>query len=120
MSTAQRDPFSLRKIAARTADLIWRRRRVRNAYRATFLGNDGKPHPQAQIVFADLARAARHGNSIMVVGGNGQVDPLASMVAEGQRALLERIRLYCAIDDADLYHYERAERAMTPPENSNG
>lgn len=116
MSQLQRDPFSLRKAATRIADLVWRRKRVRNAYRATFLGADGKPHAQAQIVLADLSRAARYGNTIMVVGQNGQVDPYASMCAEGMRALLERIRLYCAIDDADLYHYDRAERATNPPE----
>ncbi len=110
------DGWNLRDKAERVKHFIWRKQRLRTAYRDCFCGRDGKPHPAGQIVLAHLGRLSREHGSIAVVGQNGQLDPYASMLAEGQRVLYQTIVMHLNLNDSDLYDYERAERAAQPKE----
>ena len=110
------DNWGLREKADRIAEFIFRKQRLRRAYRETFLGQDGKPHAAAKIVLSHLGRIARYHDTIAVVGRNGVLDPHASMLAEGQRALYSTIVMHLNLDDSDLYQYSREERAVKSPE----
>jgi hypothetical protein len=110
------DNWGLREKADRIREFIFRKQRLRRAYRETFLGADGKPHAAGRIVLAHLARISRAHGTIAVIGQNGQVDPHASFLAEGQRVLFTTITMHLNLDDSDLYQYEREERAIKSPE----
>ena len=94
---------------------IFRKRRLRQAYRETFLRGD-VPHPFAEIVLAHLSKISRSTGTTVAVGRDGRIDPLAMAFAEGQRALFGVIVAHLNLDDSDLYNYERAERAANKPE----
>jgi hypothetical protein len=94
---------------------IFRKRRLRQAYRDCFCGNDGKPHAAGQIALAHLRRFARVNESGLLRDNGGRADPVAMAYAQGLRAVVEMIVLHLNIEDSDLYNYERNERQVKAP-----
>lgn len=94
---------------------IFRKRRLRQAYRDCFCGRDGQAHAAGQIVLAHLARYARARESGLVRDNQGASDPVAMAYALGLRDFHAMIVMHLNLDDSDLYNYERAERAVKAP-----
>lgn len=97
------------------AQFIERKKRLRTAYRETFLGRDGKPHIAGGRVLAHLYRFCGMRDSAMRRDATGAVDPLALAYAQGQRDVYTTIQLHLNLDDSDLYQLDRAERAQQQP-----
>lgn len=74
----------------------------RMAYRRCFMGEDGKPHSDAERVLADLAKFCRALQSTAQVGPDGKIDPIATHIAEGRREVFLRIQSQLGIDDSNL------------------
>lgn len=82
----------------------------RGAYRRLFLGDDGKLKPDAEAVFADLARFCRlHRSTTIVSTVSRQTDVPASFQAEGRREVILRILGHLHVDDADLIRITERE-----------
>lgn len=78
-------------------------RRKRAAYRHTFLGPDGKPHPEAAVVLNDLKRACGINRGGIVVSPVTRItDPHATMYRAGMRDVYLRIAKYIGLDETDL------------------
>jgi len=95
---------------------IFRKRRLRQAYRDCFCGNDGKLHVAGQITIAHLRRFARANESGLVRDSAGRSDPIAMAYAQGLRDVVAMIVLHLNIEDSDLYNVERIERAQKAPQ----
>ncbi len=95
---------------------IFRKRRLRQAYRDCFCGNDQKPHVAGQIVIAHLRRFSRFNESGLVRDAKSRADPVAMAYAQGLKDVVSMIILHLNIEDSDLYNYERAERAIKGPQ----
>ena len=64
---------------------------LRQAYQTCFLGDNGKPSKEAQMILRDLANYCHGKKSTAKVNTvSGMIDPLATHLAEGQR----RVFLY--------------------------
>lgn len=74
----------------------------RMSYRRCFLGEDGKPHQDAERVLADLAKFCRALQSTAQVGADGKIDPIATHIAEGRREVFLRIQSQLGVDDRNL------------------
>lgn len=82
----------------------------RKAYRSVFLGEDGKPTPDAQVVLSDLARFCRlHRSTSIVSPQTRQTDVPASFQAEGRREVILRVLGHLHVDDADLVRLTERE-----------
>lgn len=77
--------------------LIDRILRRRSHYRAVF-----RPGRSADIVLADLQRFCFGNAPTVKIGGNGQVDPLASIAAAARQEVWLRIINHLHLDDAAL------------------
>lgn len=76
--------------------------RKRLAYIHTFLGPDGKPHPEAQRVLADLKRfCGINRGGIVVSPISRTVDPYATAYRAGQRDTYLRLAKFLGLDEAD-------------------
>jgi hypothetical protein len=66
---------------------LWQRIfKRRQSYRRLFLDGDGRVHPTAEVVLADLKRFCRADTSTVVVSPVSKaIDPLAMAMAEGRR-----------------------------------
>ena len=98
---------------------IFRKRRLRQAYRDCFYGRDGKAHTAGQIVIAHLRRFCRTSDTGLIRDSQGRSDPVAMAYAQGLRDCCAMIVLHLNIEDSDLYNYERAERQANSPSTSN-
>lgn len=78
----------------RQIDKILRRR---SHYRAVF-----KPGASADAVLADLQRFCFGNAPTIIYGGNGGVDPLASIAAAARQEVWLRIINHLHLDDAQL------------------
>jgi hypothetical protein len=94
---------------------IFRKRRLRQAYRDCFCGRDGKAHAAGQIALAHMRRFARSNESGLVRDQQGRADPVAMAYAQGLRDFCAMIVLHLNIEDSDLYNYERQEREAKAP-----
>ena len=74
----------------------------RMAYRACFMGEDGKLSQNGEIVMADLMKFCRSTKSTAQLTANGTIDPYATHLAEGRREVLIRIQSQLGISDMDL------------------
>ena len=97
---------------------IFRKRRLRQAYRDCFYGRDGKAHAAGQIVLAHMRRFARTNETGLLRDNVGRSDPVAMAYAQGLRDFCAMIVLHLNIDDSDLYNYERQERNNTSPSSN--
>ena len=76
------------------------RNRKRWAYIRTFCGVDGKPHPEAARVLADLKNFCGINKGGLVVSPVGRtVDPYATIYRAAQRDVYLRIAMMIAIDE---------------------
>lgn len=76
----------------------------------TFLGVDGRPHPQGRMVLADLKRLSKKNDGGLIVSPiTRTVDPYATMHANGRREVYDRIIKMLGLEDFD----------DQPEENSN-
>lgn len=88
--------MSLTSWALRTLNLA-------NAYRKTFLADDGRLSKHGEMVMADLAKFCRaHEPTTRVSPVTRTIDPLAMAQAEGRREAYLRILWHLKINDADL------------------
>jgi len=72
--------------------MLPRRRKLQNAYLATFHGNGDQPHPAAQAVLADLRRFCGISRGGIVVSPiTRSVDPYATTYRAGMRDVYLRI-----------------------------
>ena len=92
---------------------IFRKRRLRQAWRDCFLGNDGKPHVAGQVALCHLRRFARINETGLLRDNAGRADPVAMAYAQGLRDFYNMIVLHLNLEDSDLYNYERQERQVT-------
>lgn len=79
--------------------ILSRLNKRRAAYRAVFLQQDEQVKPSCVEVLKDLRRFCHADRPTYRVGGDGNVDPLASMVAEGRREVWQRIVEHLHLDD---------------------
>ena len=79
--------------------IVDRLNKRRGAYRAVFLQQDGQASAMAREVLKDLRRFCHADRPTYRVGGNGQLDPIASAVAEGRREVWLRIIEHLHLDD---------------------
>lgn len=75
----------------------------RAAYQRTFLGDDNKPHRDAEIVLADLRRFCQFDQpGLKISPTSGMADPLATAYAAGMRDMFLRITRSMHLDDATI------------------
>lgn len=74
----------------------------RKAYRAVFLGGDGKLSQDGEIVMNDLLKFCRSTKSTAQLTASGTIDPYATHLAEGRREVLIRIQSMLGVSDMDL------------------
>ena len=83
-----------------TRQLIERIFNRKRSYQRTFLNQDGIPHPDAEIVLADLKRFCRaNSTTAMVSPISKTVDPLAMAMAEGRREVWNRLMAHLYLED---------------------
>lgn len=74
------------------------------AYQRTFNGaNNRTPHADGQIVLDDLRKWARIDDGGIIKGGDGHVDPYASIYRAGLRDMYLRIALHLGLDEATVF-----------------
>lgn len=114
MSEVKREPspWDLNGKVGQLREFIQRKKILRAAYRAVFLGADGKPNINGNRVLAHLYRFCGVGDSAVRRGADGKIDPLALAYAQGQHDVYRAIQLHLNLDDSDLYQLDRAERAQ--------
>lgn len=77
---------------------------LHNAYRRMYLTEDGKLTPDAELVLKDMMIFGRWWKSVtMISPTTRQVDPYATMQAEGRREMLQRIMERIYVDDSVLF-----------------
>jgi hypothetical protein len=83
---------------------LWQRLfKRRQSYRRLFLDGDGRAHPTAEVVLADLKRFCRADTSTVVVSPVSKaIDPLAMAMAEGRREVWNRIQSYLHMADREI------------------
>lgn len=78
------------------------RHRKRWAYIRTFCGPDGKPHPEAARVLADLRTFCGINKGGLVISPIGRmVDPYATIYRAAMRDVYLRIALMIEVDETD-------------------
>lgn len=82
-------------------DYVRRIRTLRTAFRACFLGANGKPTDQGEIVLAELRRFC-HGNRPTLKTGLNGIDPHASIAAAARQEVFFRITAMLNLDDSDI------------------
>lgn len=73
----------------------------RDAFRACFLGGDGKPTNDGARVLSELRRFC-YGNKPTIKVGPQGIDPLASIAAAARQEVFFRIVSMLNLDDSDL------------------
>lgn len=77
--------------------------RKRWSYIRTLCGDDGKPHPEAQQMLADLKRFCGINKGGIVVSPIGRVvDPYATVYRAGMRDVYLRIAKMIDLDETEL------------------
>ncbi|MCE2660921.1 MAG: hypothetical protein LW854_22255 [Rubrivivax sp.] len=85
--------------------LIQRVLRRKLAYRRTFMDAEGRLHPSAEIVLADLRRFCRATGSTMVLSPVSKtIDPLAMAMAEGRREVWMRLMAHLHVDEKQVFN----------------
>lgn len=76
----------------------------KQAYRRTFMAEDGKLGRDAEIVLADLRRFCRASTSTVVVSPvSKQIDPIAMAMAEGRREVWNRIMAHLYVEEKQVW-----------------
>jgi len=66
--------------------------KVKQAYKALFIGDNGELNEHAKLIMEDLASFCRaHSSTAVMSPATKCIDPLASMLAEGRREAYMRI-----------------------------
>lgn len=78
---------------------------LRGAFRRVFLGLDGKPTADGEVVLAELRRFCYGGKPTIKAGPNG-VDPYASIAAAARQEVFMRITSMLLLDDRDIARME--------------
>lgn len=87
--------------------IVARLRRRRLAYRRCFMDAEGRIHPSAEIVLADLKRFCRAAGSTAVVSPVSKaVDPIAMAMAEGRREVWLRLTAHLYLDERTTYNLQ--------------
>jgi hypothetical protein len=77
--------------------------RRRGAYKVLFgIDNKGELSIAGKIVMADLAKFCRANQTVAQIAANGNIDPIATGIAEGRRQVFLRIAQFVHLSDADL------------------
>lgn len=85
--------------------LIRRVLRRKLAYRRTFMDAEGRLHPDAEVVLADLRRFCRATGSTMVLSPVSKtIDPLAMAMAEGRREVWMRLMAHLHVDEKQVFN----------------
>lgn len=85
---------------------------LRQAFRRTFNGPNGKPHADGRMVLEHLRGFCYAERSTIKFSPiAGRVDPLAMAAAEGRREVYNRIVSYLNLDDTDLVLMEKHSEA---------
>ena len=74
----------------------------RKAYRACFMGEDGKLSQEGELIMNDLMRFCRSTKSTAHMSLNGTICPYATHLTEGRREVLIRIQSMLGVSDLDL------------------
>lgn len=82
-------------------DYVRRLFHLRTAFRACFLGADGRPTSQGEIVLAELRRFC-HGNRPTIKSGLHGIDSHASIAAAARQEVFFRITAMLNLDDSDI------------------
>lgn len=82
-------------------DYVRRMRAMRQAFRQCFLGADGRPTTQGEIVLAELRRFC-HGNRPTIKSGLHGIDSHASIAAAARQEVFFRITAILKLDDTDI------------------
>ncbi len=82
-------------------DYVRRLFQLRTAFRACFLGADGRPTAQGEIVLAELRRFC-HGNRPTIKSGLHGIDSHASIAAAARQEVFFRITAMLKLDDSDI------------------
>jgi hypothetical protein len=82
-------------------DYIRRITGQRDAFRACFLGGDGKPTNDGAAVLTELRRFC-YGNKPTIKTGPQGIDPLASVAAAARQEVYFRVLAMLNLDDSDL------------------
>jgi hypothetical protein len=83
---------------------LWQRIfKRRQSYRRLSMDADGRAHPAAEVVLADLKRFCRADTSTMGVSPVSRaIDPMAVAMAEGRREVWNRIQSYLHMADREI------------------
>lgn len=91
--------------------------RIRQAYESTFCGELAEPHPNAQIVLADLRRVCGITRGGIVVNPkSGAVDPYATIYRAAMRDVYLRIVGFLSLDDKTLFQEPSYDHTHSEPD----
>lgn len=90
------------------------------AFKRMFLGEDGHPNRDGELVLGKLAKFCRgNRSSIAVSPVTGMIDPIAVGVAEGRREVLLMVLRHLNLDEHDVavavHAHDRAETGPSDP-----
>lgn len=90
------------------------------AFRATFLGDDGRPTPASAIVLGRLAKFCHANRTTLKVSfARQQADPIATAAAEGRREVWLLLQQYLTLDESDVMRVMAAhDRAQESNDNT--
>jgi hypothetical protein len=89
-------------------DYIRRISGQRDAFRACFLGGNGKPTDSGARVLAELRRFC-YGAKPTIKSGPQGIDPLASIAAAARQEVYFRITTMLNLDDSDLAQLDKLD-----------
>lgn len=81
------------------------------AYRRTFMDDQGRLTPEAEIVFNDLRKFCRATGSTMVLSPVSKtIDPLAMAMAEGRREVWNRIMAHLYVNEKQVFELHEKDQ----------
>lgn len=90
----------------------------RNAYRAVFLGKDGKPDVSQMVVLADLAKICKAQKTTLKYAADGSIDTVATVGQELTRCVWLRINQFLLLSDAEIYALLEEEKKLREESNN--
>lgn len=96
---------------------ISRMRDLRGAFRRVFLGADGKPTNDGDIVLAELRRFCYGMKPTLKSSLAGVIDPYASVAAAARQEVFFRITAMLNLDDRDIARMEELASASNQGED---
>lgn len=87
------------------ADAAEHFKQLRNRYRATFCGDDGKIHPAGEVVIDNLRQMTKHGQSPF------STDPATMAYQVGQQDVFRHLMQMLNISDAEIHRLTASMRS---------